>query len=524
VARSSRFAGAATWLLFTLGCAAAFAALAAYNLANYRPVTNDEVELIAVAYKLATRGVLGSDLYAGFYGADEHFFITLPVQHVLEAASFWLFGAGIAQARGVSVAAGVVIVCIVGWLAYRWYGLAAALLCELLLVAWPANLTAASNGLPLLGVARVARYDVLAVAFMWLALALLDVALRGQRVGATVLVGIASGLATLSQFLGVFVVPVIALNWALARAPVRGLLWVALGFAVVVAPWLLYGAVHASDVAGQLTVYAGRGEFLRPGFYVDNITQELGRYEHLVGDRAPSVLLLTLGLWPALIYVAWRSREVGAIGDRIVWTSLLVFAGLLLLLDHGKSSVYAIALWPSICLALSRAITGSVAWVRATNPLFSMRLLASALAVLLVLRVAVDGVTAYRLTLAQADAVSPYMVVGQQLDHAVDADARVLGPERWWWALRDRPYLSLRNVWWQWAGGAEPAFTPDDVIVNDNVRADVLLFPESVQERFWEFLRTCTRRVADLDDPNYFGIEVYRVLSNESCKSTLLKR
>ena len=29
---------------------------------------------------------------------------------------------------------------------------------------------------------------------------------------------------------------------------------------------------------------------------------------------------------------------------------------------------------------------------------------------------------------------------------------------------------------------------------------------------------------ADLDDPNYFGIEVYRVLSNESCKSTLLKR
>src|SRR5262245_37457579 len=121
MARSARFAGGATWVVVTVGCAGAFAALAAYNLANYRPVTNDEVELIAVAYKLATRGVLGSDLYAGFYGADQHFFITLPVQHVLEALSFWLFGAGIAQARGVSVAAGVAIVCTVGWLAYRWY-------------------------------------------------------------------------------------------------------------------------------------------------------------------------------------------------------------------------------------------------------------------------------------------------------------------------------------------------------------------------------------------------------------------
>src|SRR6185503_2810269 len=98
-----------------------------YNLANYRPVTNDEVELIAVGYKLATQGVLGSDLYAGFFGADRHFFITLPLQHVLQALSFQWFGAGVAQARAVSVAAGIAIVWLVGWLAYRWYGLAAAL-------------------------------------------------------------------------------------------------------------------------------------------------------------------------------------------------------------------------------------------------------------------------------------------------------------------------------------------------------------------------------------------------------------
>jgi hypothetical protein len=318
-------------------------------------------------------------------------------------------------------------------------------------------------------------------------------------------------LATLSQFMGVFVVPVVALVWLLERARLSGLAWIALGCALVVAPWLLYGALHASDVAGQLTVFAGRGEFLRPDFYVENITQEIGRSEHLLVDRSFGAVLLTVGLWPALLYVGWRSRGSGVVGDRITWISLAVFGGLLLLLDHGKSSVYAIALWPSICLAVSRAVTGSVGWVLRTNPLFSMRLLASALAVLLVLRVALDGVTAYQTTLAQADAVTPYDTVGQQLERALAPDARVLGPERWWWALHAHPYLSLRNVWWQWANGSEPEFVADNVIVNDNVRADILLFPESVQQRFWSYVRACTVRVASLADPNYFGIEVYRV-------------
>ena len=158
-----------------------FGRIAAYNLGNYRPVTNDEVELMSVAYKLATQGVLGSDLFAGFFGADQHFFFVLPLQHVLEAISFRVFGPGVAQARWVSLVAGVSIVWLVGWLAYRWYGLGAAMLCELLLVAWPSDLTAAANGLPLFGVARTARYDVLAVAFAWLAIALLDLTLRRPR-------------------------------------------------------------------------------------------------------------------------------------------------------------------------------------------------------------------------------------------------------------------------------------------------------------------------------------------------------
>ena len=99
---------------------------------------------------------------------------------------------------------------------------------------------------------------------------------------------------------------------------------------------------------------------------------------------------------------------------------------------------------------------------------------------------------------------------GQRADND-EQDEQDGGPERWWWALHTHPYLSLRNAWWQWANGVEPEFEADYVIVNDNVRADVLLFPEPVQQRFWSYLSACTVRVASLDDPNYFGIEVYRV-------------
>src|SRR6266849_4795463 len=171
----------AAWAAWTLALTLVFGRVAAYNLGNYRPVSNDEMELMAVAYKLATQGVLGSDMYAGFFNADQHFLITLPLEHVFNAASFKVFGPGVAQMRWVSVVAGVSLVWIVSWLAYRWYGLATAVICGILLVAWPSNLTGAPDGLPWLGVTRAARYDVLAVTFGWLAIGLLYVLLRRPR-------------------------------------------------------------------------------------------------------------------------------------------------------------------------------------------------------------------------------------------------------------------------------------------------------------------------------------------------------
>lgn len=510
------------WTLLVTGV---FGRLALHNLANFRPLSNDEGELIAVGYKLAAHGVLGSDMYAGFFGADQHLLYILPVQHVLEALSFKVFGPGITQARLVSVVAAVSIVWVAGWLTYQWYCLAAAMLCELLLVGWQSNLTDTWNGLPLLGVARTARYDVLAVAFAWLSIACLDVTLRRPRLATALAAGIFGGLATLSQFFGAFVLPLllVAAVWQGRR---RSAAWIVGGAAIVILPWMAYAAQNADDLRGQLVVYGERGDFLRPTFYLENVLAEPRRFAHLLtapavdfGDPqaidAPlSPWLLVLGILPALVYVARR----GGIGDRLLLGSLVTFGGLLLLVDQTKVALYAILLLPPICIALA---AGCAALLRPRTFQVPVSLLALGLLAVL----GWEGVRAYQVDFEQAERVSAYAGIGRQIEAGLVPGAPVLGPERWWWALHNHPYLSLRSIWWQWSDVAVKSRTSpnivswfsgqrgESVIVNVNVRDDIRSFPTALQTQFWRFLARCTTQVDDIVDVNYFEIEVYQVTS-----------
>ena len=101
---------------------------------------------------------------------------------------------------------------------------------------------------------------------------------------------------------------------------------------------------------GQLAVFGGRRDFLRPSFYLTNVLSEPSRYQGLVSSAlqadSPHSLagswLLAVGVWPAVAYIGWRSRRMSALGDRILLSSLLTFAGLLLVLDQTKTALYAI--------------------------------------------------------------------------------------------------------------------------------------------------------------------------------------
>lgn len=522
-----------TWAAITLVVTSLFAGVAAHNLNNYPPLSNDEGELMAVGYSLATHGVLGSEMYVGFFGGDRHHFESLPVQHVLQALSFRLFGPGVAQARLVSVTAAVVLVWVVGWLAVRWYGLIAGILCELLLVAWRSDLTATTNGIPLLGVARTARYDVLAVTAAWLAVGALDIAIRRRGVITGFLVGACAGVAALSQFFGMFVLPVIALGWIWntgRRWRDRTLVWMIVGAAAVVAPYAVFVASNASDALAQLMVFGNRGAFWQAGFLEANVRNEPLRFSHLLFHWPPVLDVrgaeiqpdpvsqwLLLGVVPAFAVIALARRR--SMGNRLLLVNIVVFGGLLLLLDQTKAPLYAIALVPALCLGLA----GGVHYVlRGTSGLLRMTCAGACLVASAV--VLLEGVHVYRVDLTRASSVSPYLMIGQQIESELQPASSVLGPERWWWALHEHPYLSLRNIWFQWvaranATGQTPRFsdwipphTSPYVVVNNNVRDDIRDFPPPLQAQFKAFLDGCTTQIGEVDDPNaYFDTQIYQV-------------
>jgi hypothetical protein len=530
-----RLPGAATvWLVWSVGLTLVFVAMAARDLGNSRPVSSDEGEIMAVSYKLATQGVLGSDPQAGFFHAEAHHFLTLPVQQVLEALSFRVFGAGVAQARGVALVGAVSLIWVLGWLGWRWYGLRAAMLGEVLLVGWPSNLVPGFPGLPLLTVARTARYDVTAVAFLWLSMALLETTLRRPTRLRAVSTGLSAGVAALSQFFGAFALPLVALAW-LGQAGRRArtgpiAYWMVLGAAVPLLAYAMYALLSFGDLVGQWSVYTDRGLLGGPAFYLDNLTREPARYAHLQDlplpglrhadplNRPLSPWLLIVGTPIVLVWLGFRAWFRHGPGDRLLLAALLVPQALLALVDVTKAPLYAILAAPPLCLSLAAFACDVVGGVSRRARTLKLLVVSSALALLAI--VAGEGAIAYQADVTRATQTTNYLDLGERIDRSLPTGARVLGPERWWWPLHDHPYLALRNVWRQWQIAAEsPDPTPqfwdwveadgaDFLVLNDDVRQDITVFSSDLQDQFWAVLDACALPWADWADPTYGEIEV----------------
>lgn len=315
-----------TVLLWLLVLTAFFIGATVPHLANYRPVSSDEVWILSVSSKLATEGVFGSDLYAGLFNADRHYFIALPGQHFLQAAMFKILGVGIAQARLVSVLAGIALLWVVGGLAWRWYGVTAALLTGILLVFWRSQLIALGGGIPLLTVARSGRYDLTTVVWMWLAVFFLYALLRQPTWLRALTVGVCAGAATLTQFFGVFVVPLVTVVWIWQRRK-RTLTdshtyWMLAGFFLITGPYVLYVVAHWEDAVGQLAyTKPGRVAFSDLSFWLDNLRREVHRYAFAWQEQGNGKWLL-LGVGPALLYLGYRLLRESTLGDRLLALSL----------------------------------------------------------------------------------------------------------------------------------------------------------------------------------------------------------
>ncbi|MGH9173816.1 MAG: ArnT family glycosyltransferase, partial [Vicinamibacterales bacterium] len=418
------------WLASTLGLSAVYIAATIPNLARYPHLSGDDSWVMSASHKLATTGVFGSDLYAGFHGADVRYFIALPVYHALQALSFVTFGSGIAQARGVTVASAVVVLWAATWLSLRWHGPRAAILSGLLLLFWRVDLVEIAPGLPMLAVGRTGRYDMTAVALLWLTVVCLDATFRRapERSRWTAsLTGLCAGLATLTQFFGAFSVLIVAspLLWRAGRRRLIGQagVWIAAGFALVVLPYAAFVVRHWSDFVGQSALKAGRGDFDRPSFYVDNLGDEAERYQRLITSPAGvGGWLFIAAFVPALGWLIWRCRRRTDFGDRLLLAALIAPAVALAFVDDTNVGLYTIVLWPGCCLAVAIALVSAFGWLRrrlTPRHATAQTVLTVGLAAALVAGLAfaiVDGVAAYRDDRRQAARVTDYGDVANRLD------------------------------------------------------------------------------------------------------------
>jgi len=531
------------WLAWMLALTLTFAGFAAADLGNFRPVSADENTIISVSAKLARQGVLGSDLYAGFDGADRHFFIDLPAQHFWQALVFRLAGMDIALARMVSVFFTVLLLWAVGWLGWRWYDLPTAFLATFLILLWRSDLVAVYPGLPLLGVARSARFEATAVAWVWLTLAAFTaLAARPGRWRALV-VGLCAGAAALTHFIGLFVFPLVLGVWLLQRRRGGwqgvGIGWLLLGFLALLLPYLVWIGLHWADYGRQMARYGDRAAFASLDFWRQNLGAELQRYRPLgLGLQrwgnphqayiGPTLLLGLLA--PVLGYLVLRLWRHGRLGDLLLAASLLTFAVLLALLEQTKTPLYALVLWPGLCLAVAMSATALARWAIKGPGLGVVRVGAVAAVIAFVGLVGWDGREGYRTDWEQMGEVTNYGALGSQIAASLPPQAPVVGEYRWWWPLRDHPYLGLNTIYLQarasFAGSGQmpdlsaliaPALdgdAPGFILTNNSFAGAPFDFPPDFRQQFWDWMAACTTLERGWDDRTYGRIELHRLESD----------
>ena len=383
------------------------------NLANFPPVSADEVWIMSASFKLANEGVLGSDLFVGLQGADRHYFLALPVQHLIQAAFFRTFGPGIAQARAPSVLAGVALLCAVGWLVYSWSGLAGSVVTGVLLVFWRSNLVATDPRPPLLALAQSGRYDVMVLCCWWLVILVFNRHLDQPRRATAVLSGFLAGTAALTQFYGAGVLVCCAATLLLMRARGKVGPWhvreMAIGAFIPILLYVAYVAAHVTDFIRQAMLRSSRLQFYSPRFYVTNLLEEWRRFDWLLAGSYDLIGTWALILALPLAFVAGARLLRG--GNPIAFMSTFFVFLSLALLDSTKARIYASLLLPSACLGLAAALVSSD-WTirRGFRP--GVRVVAGCV---LLVWIVVDGLEGYRFIAREGPRVSPYADAGRRI-------------------------------------------------------------------------------------------------------------
>jgi len=412
-------------------------------LSSFPLVGQDEPWIAAAPIKLATEGVLGNDLFAGYYGMDRHHLQHMPVFPVLEAGVFKLLGVGVWQMRTLSVAFGLALLLATYLVGAQIGGEGIGALAALLLVTLRLTAGDAETGILLLDRARINRYDIAVPVFGLFAVWTF---LRARRPRGLLLAGGLAGLASLTHLYGALWWPFLWLLAAVGGEPAeyrRAVTSVSAGFLLAWLPWLAYVVPLWSDYLGQLKPIGARFSFLSPRFYSENLLYGDGPLSLTWGVRTlESLPAAHIGAWATVaaltaaavaVPLAIRRHELSAPAAATLlfalWLQPLVFAALL----SVKTVNYMIAVWPPLVLAL--AWTGTWIWHR-SRPAVQF-----ALAIVLMLTIA-EGVDRIGHVVQAAGEVMPYDFYTSEIAGCIPPAARVVGFQHYFLGLRQYEYRS----------------------------------------------------------------------------------
>ena len=289
------------WILLAL-VLIVYLSVSLHRLADFPPIGQDEPWIAAAPYKLATQGVYGSDLFAGYYNMDRHDFDHMPVYPLFQAAVFKLFSAGVLQMRMLPAAFGFALLLAVVAAGRQAGDIRMGILGAAMLTGLRIGGADDRTGILVLDLARINRYDIAVPVFGLAALLAFN---RGRKDGsgrAFAAAGALAGLATLSHLYGAFWLPVFLVVLALGRKHFfreRASFLLPAGFAVALTPWLAYIAGNWSDYLNQMRAVADRFEIFQPSFYVANVLHEIDRYRP-IGLFAAGGAWFRPGAWAAL--------------------------------------------------------------------------------------------------------------------------------------------------------------------------------------------------------------------------------
>jgi 4-amino-4-deoxy-L-arabinose transferase-like glycosyltransferase len=470
-------------------------------------VYEDEPWQASTAYKLLTSGVFGSDLFAGFYHMDQRYYGFMPLHPVLLAGFFKVFGVGLAQARLETVVLTALTLVLTFALGTRlftpWVGALAVGL--LVLVRWTGLTYVQLSGIPLVDLARIARYDPLVPV---IGLCAMHVYLSARSTNKPMLYaasGILAGAAGLAHVYGLFWVPALLIlagwdrQWRCAG-------WL-LGGAVL--PWLPYAAYVLADLPdwrGQTAIYASRVELLNPRWYLDNLIQEYHRYGPGLGPPGvgwllrPGFWLLLAALPLSLIGLGWRAVAGCDAAARTILVPCLLFPTLFAAFITLKLVNYTPIELP--LFALAAAWGASAVWSRVKlRPL-----LAGAGAAVLI-------ETGFAFGRLEQTSNTPYPVFISEVRQYVPSGARILGLHSYWLGLQDFDYRSFL-VPLNWADEGLPLdeglarVAPDVVLLDARMRDYFASVPDGARFRAWLAAHS-GELIGRVDDPTYGLLEVY---------------